>query len=124
MDANGAASDTYGTPPTWRAAAASSAALGRPPDAAPDRSRFSSSRTRDWSSSTRDGRASGVWAPAASAARSRVSNCSCIRASAASPVTASTRRMPLPMERSEVMMKPPTCPDARQCVPPQSSKLS
>ena len=31
MDANGAASDTYGTPPTWRAAAASSAGRGRPP---------------------------------------------------------------------------------------------
>ncbi len=32
-------------------------------------------------------------------------------ASAAAPVTASMRRMPLPMERSETMMKPPTWPD-------------
>ena len=45
-------------------------------------------------------------------------------ASAAAPVTASMRRMPLPMDRSETMMKPPTWPDARQWVPPHSSKLS
>jgi hypothetical protein len=31
--------------------------------------------------------------------------------------------MPEPIERSPVMTKLPTCPVARQCVPPQSSWL-
>ncbi len=66
---------------------------------------------------------SAVWAPATAMAASSSRKRSSVRASAASPVTASMRRMPEPMERSPVMMKPPIWPVARQCVPPQSSWL-
>ena len=44
-------------------------------------------------------------------------------ASAPSPVRASIRRMPEPMLRSPVITKLPICPEARQWVPPHSSKL-
>ncbi len=55
----------------------SSAGRGRPPAAAPARSRFSSSRTRACSSSTRAGSASAVWAPAARPRHARGSRSGC-----------------------------------------------
>ena len=100
-------------------------AWGGPPAAAPAFRRRFVSRSSSWSavirSSTRlrrpgadrgDGRAR------------RGAKRSSIRRSAAAPVTASMRRMPEPMLRSPVMMKPPIWPDARQCVPPHSSWLN
>ncbi len=71
----------------------------------------------------RSGTPSTDCAPTAAAARSRASNLSRTRASAATPVTASMRRIPEPMLRSPVIRKPPIWPLARACVPPHSSKL-
>ena len=100
IDAKRRGQATSGTPPMTCGAAPPARRARAAAAAAPARRRFSRSRMRAWSSSMRAGSASGVWAPAAAAARSRVSRRASTSASAASPVTASMRRMPLPMERS------------------------
>ena len=80
-------------------------------------------RSSSWSAAIRSSIASGVLAPTAVAARSSTAKRSSIRRSAASPVTASIRRIPEPMLRSPVITKLPIWPDARQWVPPHSSWL-
>ena len=82
------------------------------------------SRSSSWSAVIRSSTDSGPRAPTAATVRSTRPKRSSIRRSAAAPVTASMRRMPDPMLRSPVMMKPPIWPDARQCVPPHSSWLN
>ena len=100
------------------------AQLGRPgPAAAPALSRRFASRSSSWSAAIRSGPASIVFAPTISAASSRSSRRCARNASAASPVSASIRRTPVPMLRSATITNPPTWPDARQWVPPHSSWL-
>src|SRR5439155_640216 len=81
-----------------------------------------SSRSRDaWSCATASGRREGATRSAA-AARATRSRISWISRSAPTPVTASIRRTPAPIDSSLVMRKIPMSPVQWQCVPPQSSR--
>ena len=123
VDSYGMAAATNRTPgATSSALAASSVGCGTPEAAPAFRRRFVS-RSSSCSAAMRSSTASIVCAPTAPATRSSASLRSRASRSAAAPVTASIRRIPEPMLRSPVMLKPPIWPVARQWVPPHSSKL-
>ena len=58
----------------------------------------------------------------AAAAAEILASCACTQASALSPVTASTRRMPAATPPSATILKKPMSPVRATCVPPQSSR--
>ena len=125
IDSRSSAAPTNRTPgPTPRPAPASSPGFGRPP-ARPALAGAASSRAARPGArrSAPRARRACVAPTGRRAARSSAANRSSTSASAATPVTASIRRMPEPMLRSPVMTKLPIWPLARQWVPPHSSWL-